>query len=78
MSVFERAKKVVVEVLCIKETEVLPETSFVDTLGADSLDYVALVQALEVEFNIQISDADARKLQTVEDVVRYITGRERL
>lgn len=77
MSVFERVKKVVMEVLSVKETEILPKTSFADNLGADSLDYVALLQALEVEFNIEIPDADAEKLKTVEDAVKYIESKEK-
>ncbi len=72
MAVFERAKKVIAETLCVKEAEVLPETSFANNLGADSLDYVALLQALEIEFNIQIPDSAVEKLKTVEDAVKYI------
>ena len=75
MSVFERVKKVIVEVLSIKETEVFPETSFIDNLGVDSLDYVALLQALEVEFNIQIPDSDAEKIGTARDTVEYLRAR---
>ncbi|MCK4306725.1 acyl carrier protein [candidate division WOR-3 bacterium] len=75
MSALERVKKVIVEVLGIKEAEIFPETSFTDNLGADSLDYVVLLQALEVEFNIQIPDSDTEKLQTVEDAVKYIESK---
>ncbi len=75
MSVFERVKKVIVEVLSIKETEVFPETSFIDNLGVDSLDYVALLQALEVEFNIQIPDSDAEKIGTARDTAEYLRAR---
>ena len=72
MSVFERMKNIIVEVLVVKETEILPETSFANDLGADSLSYVALLQELEAEFNIQIPDKDAQKLKTVEEAVKYI------
>ena len=70
----ERVKKIVVEQLGVKEDEVTPNASFVDDLGADSLDTVELVMALEEEFNIEISDEDAEKIRTVKDVVTYIEG----
>lgn len=72
MSVFERVKKIITDVMAVKETEVSAETSLANDLGADSLDYVALLQELEAEFNIQIPDKDAIKLKTVEDTVKYI------
>ncbi|MBA7611970.1 MAG: acyl carrier protein [Candidatus Cloacimonadota bacterium] len=72
MSVFERVKKIITDVMAVKETEVSAETSLANDLGADSLDYIALLQELEAEFNIQIPDADAQKLKTVEDTVKYI------
>lgn len=72
MSVFERVKKIITDVLAVKETEVSAETSLANDLGADSLDYVALLQEFEAEFNIQIPDKDAIKLKTVEDTVKYI------
>ena len=75
MSVFERAKKIIVEVLSVKETEVSPETSLADDLGADSLAYVALLQELEEEFDIHIPDEDAQKLRTVEEAVKYIESK---
>ena len=77
MSVFERVKKIILEVLLIKETEVLPESSFTDDLGADSLDYVALLQELEAEFNIQIPDTDAAKFKTVKYAVNYIISKQK-
>lgn len=75
MSVFERVKKIIMEVLLVKETEVLPEASLTDDLGADSLDYIALLQALEEEFNIQIPDEDGQKLKTIDEAVTYIESK---
>ena len=72
MSVFERVKKIITDVMAVKETEVSAETSLANDLGTDSLDYVALLQEFEAEFNIQIPDKDAIKLKTVEDTVKYI------
>ena len=70
--VFERVKKIIVEQLGVSETAVTMEASFIDDLGADSLDIVELVMALEEEFDIEIPDVDAEKVVTVEDVVDYI------
>ena len=70
--VFERVKKIIVEQLGATEASVTMEASFIDDLGADSLDIVELVMALEEEFDIEISDADAEKVVTVGDVVDYI------
>ena len=75
MPVFERVKKIIMEVLLVKETEVLPEASLTDELGADSLDYIALLQALEEEFNIQIPDEDGQKLKTIDKAVAYIESK---
>lgn len=72
MSTFDRVKKVVVEQLEVSEDEVTPTASFVDDLGADSLDVVELVMALEEEFDIEIPDEDAEKMATVGDSVKYI------
>lgn len=72
MSVFERVKKIITDVMAVKETEVSAETSLANDLGTDSLDYVALLQEFEAEFNIQIPDEDAQKLKTVEEAVKYI------
>ncbi len=72
MSVFERVKKIITDVMAVKETEVSAETSLANDLGVDSLDYVALLQEFEAEFNIQIPDKDAQKLKTVEEAVKYI------
>lgn len=72
MSTFDRVKKVVVEQLDANEEEVTPQASFVDDLGADSLDVVELVMGLEEEFDIEIPDEDAEKIATVADAVKYI------
>ena len=70
--VFEKVKQIIVEQLGVEETAVTLEASFIDDLGADSLDIVELVMALEEEFHIEIPDADAEKVVTVNDVVEYI------
>ena len=72
MSVEERVKKIVVEQLGVKEDQVISEASFVDDLGADSLDTVELVMALEEEFEIEIPDEEAEKIATVKNAVEYI------
>lgn len=71
-SVEERVKHIIVEQLGVDEDEVKPDASFVDDLGADSLDVVELVMALEEEFGLEISDEDAEKLATVDQAVKYI------
>ena len=71
-SVEERVKKIVVEQLGVKDEEVTATASFVDDLGADSLDTVELVMALEEEFGLEISDEDAEKLASVKQAVDYI------
>ena len=70
--VFEKEKGIIVEQLGVAETAVTMEASFIDDLGADSLDIVELIMALEEEFDIEIPDADAEKVVTVGDVVDYI------
>jgi acyl carrier protein len=65
MSIEERVKQIIVEQLGVNENEVTPEAKFVDDLGADSLDLVELVMALEEEYNTEISDEEAEKIQTV-------------
>ena len=67
-----RVKKIVVEQLGVKEDEVTVDASFVDDLGADSLDTVELVMALEEEFETEIPDEDAEKIITIKDAVKYI------
>lgn len=73
-SVEERVKKIIVEQLGVKEEEVTPEASFVDDLGADSLDTVELVMALEEEFETEIPDEEAEKLTAVGDAIDYINA----
>lgn len=70
----ERVKKIVVEQLGVKEDEVTSSASFVDDLGADSLDTVELVMALEEEFETEIPDEDAEKITTVQEAVDYINA----
>ena len=70
--VFDKVKKVVIEQLGVESEKVTLESSFINDLGADSLDTVELVMALEEEFNIEIPDEDAEKIKTVSDVVNYI------
>ena len=70
----ERVKKIVVEQLGVKEEEVSSESSFVDDLGADSLDTVELVMALEEEFETEIPDEDAEKITTVQQATDYINA----
>ena len=67
-----RVKEIIVEQLGVEEDEVTPEASFVQDLGADSLDTVELVMALEEAFKIEISDEDAEKIHSVGDAVKYI------
>ncbi len=71
-SVDERVKQIIVEQLGVDEGEVTPTASFVDDLGADSLDTVELVMAFEEAFGIEIPDEDAEKIATVKDAVDYI------
>ena len=70
--VFEKVKAIIVEQLQVAENTVTEEASFIDDLGADSLDLVELIMALEEEFDIEIPDSDAEKVVTVSDVVEYI------
>ena len=70
--IFEKVKGIIVEQLGVADTSVTMEASFIDDLGADSLDIVELVMALEEEFDIEIPDNDAEKVVTVGDVVDYI------
>ena len=72
-TVLERVTKVIVDRLGVEESEVKPEASFTDDLGADSLDVVELVMELEDEFDMEISDEDAEKIQTVQDAIDYIS-----
>lgn len=76
-TVFERVRKIIVEQLGVEETDLTPQTAFVDDLNADSLDLVELIMAMEEEFSkegkaMEISDEDAEKIVTVQDAVNYI------
>ena len=73
-TVEERVKKIVVEQLGVKEDEVTNEASFVDDLGADSLDTVELVMALEEEFETEIPDEEAEKITTVQQAIDYVNA----
>lgn len=70
--IFEEVKAIIVEQLGVEEEKITMEASFIDDLGADSLDIVELIMALEEEFDTEIPDADAEKVVTVGDVVEYI------
>ncbi|MEX0830449.1 MAG: acyl carrier protein [Nitrospirales bacterium] len=72
MAVEERIKKIIAEQLGVEEDDVVPDAKFVEDLGADSLDTVELVMALEEEFEIEIPDEDAEKIQTVSAAVDFI------
>ncbi len=71
-AVEERVKKIIIDQLGVDEAEVTPEAKFIDDLGADSLDTVELVMALEEEFGIEIPDEDAEKITTVQQAIGYI------
>ena len=70
--IFEKIKNIIVEQLQVSDTAITEEASFIDDLGADSLDIVELIMALEEKFDIEIPDEDAEKVSTVKDVVEYI------
>lgn len=72
MAIEEKVKQIVAEQLGVDEGQVTETASFMDDLGADSLDTVELVMALEEEFDIEISDEDAEKIQTVKDAISYV------
>ena len=72
MSVEEKVKKIIAEKLSVDIEEVVPEASFVDDLGADSLDLVELIMSMEEEFDVEISDDDAEKIVTVKDAMAYV------
>jgi len=74
MSVEDKIKKIIAEKLSVELEEVVPEASFVDDLGADSLDLVELIMSMEEEFDIDISDEDAEKLITVKDAIDYVNA----
>ena len=76
MATFDKVKKVVVDQLDVSEDEVTPQASFVEDLGADSLDVVELIMGLEEEFDVEIPDEDAEKIATVQDAVTYIDSKQ--
>src|ERR1051325_8417796 len=71
----EKVKDIIVEQLGVNPEQVTPQASFIEDLGADSLDIVELVMAFEEEFSVEVPDEDAEKLQTVGDVIKYIEER---
>ena len=71
-SIEERVREIIVEQLGVNPEQVTPTAKFIEDLGADSLDTVELVMAFEEEFNVEVPDEDAEKLQSVGDVIRYI------
>ncbi len=72
MAVADKVKSIIAEQLGVKIEEVTPEASFIDDLGADSLDTVELIMALEEEFNVEIPDEDAEKMTKVGDAIKYV------
>ncbi|GEN30396.1 acyl carrier protein [Cerasibacillus quisquiliarum] len=74
--IFERVKKIIVDQLDVEEEKVTMEASFIDDLEADSLDVVELVMELEDEFDMEIADDEAEKIQTVGDAVNYINSNQ--
>ena len=72
MSVEDKVKKIIAEKLGVDMSEVIPEASFVDDLGADSRDLVELIMSMEEEFDTDISDEDAEKIQTVQDAINFV------
>jgi acyl carrier protein len=77
MSIEQRVKKIVAEQLGVNESEVKTESSFVNDLGADSLDTVELVMALEEEFECEIPDEDAEKITTVQQAIDYVLAHQK-
>jgi acyl carrier protein len=75
MGLEDRVSAIIVEQLGVSKEELAPEASFIDDLGADSLDIVELVMAMEEEFDIEIPDDDAEKIQTIKDVIGYVKGK---
>ncbi len=75
MDLEDRVSTIIVEQLGVTKEELTPKASFIDDLGADSLDIVELVMAMEEEFDIEIPDDDAEKIQTIGDVITYVKGK---
>ena len=75
MALEDRVSEIIVEQLGVTKAELVPEAHFIDDLGADSLDIVELVMAMEEEFDIEIPDDDAEEIQTIGDALIYVKGR---
>lgn len=75
-AILEKVKEVIIEQLGVEDESIKMDTSFIDDLGADSLDIVELIMALEEEFDMQIPDSEAEKITTVNDVVEYIKNNQ--
>lgn len=77
MAVADQVKNIIADRLSVDASQVTPEASFIDDLGADSLDIVELVMAFEQEFDLEIPDEDAEKIATVEDAIKYIESKKK-
>ena len=77
MSIEERVKKIIVDQLGADAAQVKPEASFIEDLGADSLDTVELIMSFEEEFGVEIPDTEAEKIKTVQDVINYIEAHKK-
>lgn len=75
MSLENRVTEIIIEQLGVSKEEIVPEASFIDDLGADSLDIVELVMAMEEEFDLEIPDEDAEKIQSIGDAIGYVKAR---
>ena len=75
MAIEDKVREIIVDQLGVSAEEVVPEASFIDDLGADSLDIVELVMAIEEEFALEIPDDDAEKIQTIQDAISYVEER---
>jgi len=76
MSVDEKVKKIIMDQLSVSADEVKPEASFIEDLGADSLDLTELIMAMEEEFKLEIDDEDAQKILKVQDAISYVESRQ--
>ncbi|CAK7046857.1 MAG: Acyl carrier protein [Desulfovibrio sp.] len=76
MSVEEKVKKIIMDQLSVSADEVKPEASFIEDLGADSLDLTELIMAMEEEFKLEIDDEDAQKILKVQDAISYVESRQ--
>jgi acyl carrier protein len=74
-SVDERVKEIIAEQLGLEKDDIQPEASFIDDLGADSLDIVEMIMTIEDEFDVEISDEDAEKIVSVQDAISYISDK---